>query len=150
MTTVTSEPVLQQRSSLSKMMEFFGFYEESAHLDASPKTQSVNYAPASISPTISYAKNFLKRKPQDLQLITTMSPTSYKEAGYITTSLKNNTPVILNIHLMNKTEALRIIDFCAGAVQALDGSMKRVTESVYVIAPYGVSLSDSTDEEELF
>lgn len=124
-----------------KVMEFFGFYDSGESMEARA-AQQTSYSPQPATPI----RSFMRKRQGETGQILTFTPTSYKEATVITESLRNQVPVILNINLMNKSEALRIIDFCAGAVKALDGKIKRVTPHVFIVAPYGVALDN--DEEQ--
>jgi cell division inhibitor SepF len=127
-----------------KVLEWFGFYEDKA-VDAKPTSPVIINTP-SAPPSSSFNKR--SRKGLELSTIYTFTPKKYEEACEITESLKNNVPVILNIHELNNAEALRIIDFAAGAVKALDGKIRRVTKQVFIVAPYGVELDGAVTEAE--
>ena len=89
---------------LAKILEFFGFYATSDKLTQVETTTRT--APATVRP--------LKRRTSDINNITTLVPSSYTEAKLVSNSIQDGTPVILNLGIMRKEEALRMIDYCTG------------------------------------
>lgn len=53
--------------------------------------------------------------------------------------------VILNLEKVQKDQK-RIIDFLGGVVYALDGSVKKVSDYTYLIAPGGIDITGDIDE----
>ncbi len=51
--------------------------------------------------------------------------------------------VVLQLEDVEPREAQRIVDFIAGAVCALDGSMERIGERTLLFSPAGVTVSHS-------
>ncbi len=52
-------------------------------------------------------------------------PISFQQTQSIAGDLKNNTNVILDISELNKTDALKMINFLGGVIFALNGEIKR-------------------------
>jgi cell division inhibitor SepF len=71
----------------------------------------------------------------ELRRITTIHPRSYKDAKVIGESFRDNIPVIMNVTDMDVSEAKRLIDFSSGLTFALNGSIERVTEQVFLLTP---------------
>jgi cell division inhibitor SepF len=89
-----------------------------------------------------------KRRP-DVYSIRTIEPKGYEDSLIIADFFKQDIPVIMNLHKMDTSDARRLIDFSIGLTQGLDGTIKRITQKVYILAPYGVALtSDREDDEE--
>ena len=88
----------------------------------------------------------------ELRTITTVHPRSYNDAKSIGEAFRDGTPVIMNVSDMGEAEAKRLVDFAAGLVFALHGSIERVTAKVFLLTPSFVEVrdqghSDDIDEE---
>jgi cell division inhibitor SepF len=86
------------------------------------------------------------RKGNEVSSIETVSPTSYADAGIIAEILREGVPVIVNVHNLSDTDTRRLVDFMAGLKAGLMGESKRVSESVYLLAPYGVEIDADADD----
>ena len=69
-----------------------------------------------------------------------VEPRSFGEAGQMVKHLKDKKTVVLNLHLLDKEQSQRTIDFVCGASQALNGNPKKVGDLVFVFAPSNVTL----------
>ena len=67
--------------------------------------------------------------------ITTIHPSTYNDARAIGESFRSNTPVIMNLTDMDDSDAKRLVDFAAGLVFGLHGSIERVTNKVFLLSP---------------
>jgi cell division inhibitor SepF len=63
----------------------------------------------------------------DLARITTLHPRTYNEARTIGEHFREGTPVIMNLTGMVDSDAKRLVDFAAGLIFGLRGSIERVT-----------------------
>jgi FtsZ-interacting cell division protein YlmF len=57
--------------------------------------------------------------------ITTLHPRTYNEARQIGEHFRSGTPVIMNLTEMDDTDAKRLVDFAAGLIFGLHGSIER-------------------------
>jgi cell division inhibitor SepF len=82
--------------------------------------------------------------------ITTVHPRSYNDAKLIGESFRGGIPVIMNVTDMGEADAKRLVDFSAGLVFGLHGSIERVTNKVFLLTPAHVQVigEDSTDTED--
>jgi len=79
--------------------------------------------------------------------VVVVQPQNIDDAQDISNHLKDNKPVIVNLESMEKDPAQRIVDFFCGAVYALDGSIYRVSTTIFLITPYNVDvMGDSKDD----
>jgi cell division inhibitor SepF len=76
-----------------------------------------------------------------LNRITTIHPRTYNEAKNIGESFRAGTPVIMNLSDMDDADAKRLVDFAAGLVFGLHGSIERVTSKVFLLSPAHVEVS---------
>jgi cell division inhibitor SepF len=67
--------------------------------------------------------------------ITTLHPRTYNEARAIGEHFREGTPVIMNLTEMDDTDAKRLVDFSAGLIFGLHGSIERVTNKVFLLSP---------------
>ncbi|MGO4435469.1 cell division protein SepF [Paenarthrobacter sp. RAF9] len=70
-----------------------------------------------------------------LRQITTVHPRSYNDAKVIGESFRDGIPVIMNVTDMGEADAKRLVDFSAGLVFGLHGSIERVTNKVFLLSP---------------
>ena len=77
------------------------------------------------------------------------SPSAFDDTVYIAEHLRNKCAVVLNLEQTNKDVARRLVDFLSGCAYALDGKIKKVAVSTYIITPYNVDIvGDLIDELE--
>jgi len=67
--------------------------------------------------------------------ITTIHPRTYNEAKQIGESFRESTPVIMNLSDMDDSDAKRLVDFAAGLVFGLRGTIERVATRVFLLTP---------------
>ena len=68
-------------------------------------------------------------------------PRSFNDAQQIADRFKAQIPVILNLQSADTELSKRLIDFSSGLTYALDGSMQRVADKVFLLLPRDVELS---------
>ena len=77
----------------------------------------------------------------DAYRITTMHPRTYNEARTIGEHFREGIPVIMNLTEMDDSDAKRLVDFSAGLVFGLHGSIERVTQKVFLLTPANVEIA---------
>jgi cell division inhibitor SepF len=77
----------------------------------------------------------------DLARITTLHPRTYNEARTIGEHFRDGTPVIMNLTEMVDSDAKRLVDFAAGLIFGLRGSLERVTNKVFLLSPANVEVT---------
>ena len=68
-------------------------------------------------------------------------PRSFNDAQQIADRFKAQIPVILNLQSADTELSKRLIDFSSGLTYALEGSMQRVADKVFLLTPRDVELS---------
>jgi cell division inhibitor SepF len=76
----------------------------------------------------------------DLHRITTIHPHTYNDARRIGEEFREGVPVIMNLTEMDDGDAKRIVDFAAGLVFGLHGTIERVTNKVFLLSPANVEV----------
>jgi cell division inhibitor SepF len=77
----------------------------------------------------------------ELSRITTLHPRTYNEARTIGENFREGVPVIMNLSEMDDNDAKRLVDFSAGLVFAVRGTIERVTNKVFLLSPPNVSVA---------
>ena len=77
----------------------------------------------------------------ELARITTLHPRTYNEARTIGEHFRDGTPVIMNLTEMVDSDAKRLVDFAAGLIFGLRGSIERVTNKVFLLSPANVQVT---------
>ena len=71
-----------------------------------------------------------------------VNPKSYKDAAEISDYLMNGNTVLLNIEGIEPAQAIRLLDYLAGATHAVGGLMTKVGRTTIVVAPKNVDVSN--------
>ena len=87
-------------------------------------------------------------QPQQIQMKIS-KPTNFEQANDIVMQLKQKNAIIINLEYVSKDIARRIIDLVGGAVQALDGNMEKVSNSIFVVAPYNYDIINEATKEKI-
>jgi len=77
----------------------------------------------------------------DLSRIVTVHPRTYNEARTIGENFRDGVPVIMNLSDMEDADAKRLVDFSAGLIFGLQGSIERITSKVFLLSPQNVSVA---------
>lgn len=109
-----------------------------------------------LAPAYSYKQTSDRKERADLKVVShpnykgyevmVVEPRSFGEAGQIVQNLKDRKTIILNLHLLDKEQALRTIDFVCGAAHALCGKPQKVGDTVFVFTPSNITLSVDNNE----
>ncbi|NEY32949.1 cell division protein SepF [Streptomyces sp. PRKS01-65] len=67
--------------------------------------------------------------------IGTVTPDSFRDARAIGELFREGIPVIMNLTAMEPTDAKRVVDFAAGLIFGLRGSIERVSTRVFLLSP---------------
>jgi cell division inhibitor SepF len=76
-----------------------------------------------------------------------VEPHGFNDAPEIGDRVKENQAVILNLQGVPRELQRRLIDFSSGLAYAVGGSMSRVADSVFLITPLNVHLSEEEKEK---
>ena len=77
----------------------------------------------------------------ELARITTLHPRTYNEARTIGEHFREGTPVIMNLTEMVDSDARRLVDFAAGLIFGLRGSIDKVTNKAFLLSPANVEVT---------
>ena len=127
--------------------EYDDDYDEGANREQRPRTDE----PARPAPVANISE---RRRPAptqsssqplgtvaELSRITTLHPRTYNEARTIGENFREGVPVIMNLSEMDDSDAKRLVDFAAGLVFAVRGTIERVTAKVFLLSPPNVTVA---------
>ncbi|MBL1227869.1 cell division protein SepF [Enterococcus sp. BWB1-3] len=80
-------------------------------------------------------------KPVKISII---EPRVYSEAMNIAKHIIVDEAVLVNFHLVEESQARRIVDFLTGAVYALDGDIQRVGDEIFLCTPSNMEIDSAT------
>jgi cell division inhibitor SepF len=84
----------------------------------------------------------------DVSRIITVHPRTYNEARTIGEHFRDGVPVIMNLSEMEDVDAKRLVDFAAGLIFGLRGTIERVTSKVFLLSPQNVTVA-AEDKERI-
>ena len=109
----------------------------SRDFDASPSRRQASSDDSGVIVRSQKASRSSSSEPQAIR------PARFDQAQEVADTLKRGQPVIMNLDACERDVARRLIDFASGLCYALDGSMEKVANGVYLLKPTGGSHSDS-------
>ena len=134
----------------ARNVDAYGDEYDAAYDERDPKTYEAyeRRTPAEVTPLRPEVAHhdIPDMEASSMSRITTIHPRTYNEAKEIGEAFRDNVPVIMNLSDMDDTDAKRLVDFAAGLVFGLHGSIERVTSKVFLLSPENVEVSTSGPE----
>jgi cell division inhibitor SepF len=96
---------------------------------------------SSASPRDEHATVVRPIAPDKAARVHVVAPARFADAQEIGDRLKDDQPVIVNLQVVDRELARRMIDFCSGLAYALSGSMEKVADQVFLLTPSDVEVS---------
>lgn len=97
-------------------------------------THTTHPAPISVPKVVSL------NQPNRLEILN-FTMLSYDMTGEICGYIKNRKPIIVNMEKLAPHEMQRAVDYLTGACFALNGSVEKVTDSIFIFAPENVNIN---------
>ncbi len=72
--------------------------------------------------------------------VVVMSPEIFDDAKEIADYMGRKNPVVINMENAEKDVTRRIIDFLSGAVYAVHGNIQKISNDIFLVTPYNVSI----------
>ena len=149
-------------SAMRRMGVYLGLLEDAERYDdeveaAAPvPRQATDDAPAPVSQLAARRRTSggagattLAAAPSvtELSRITTLHPTTYNDARAIGEAFRSGVPVIMNLSEMDDSDAKRLVDFAAGLIFSVHGSIDRVTAKVFLLCPPNVAVAQEEKQQ---
>jgi cell division inhibitor SepF len=94
-----------------------------------------------LAPQVQVRERAVVAEEEQRYQITTLHPTTYREARTIGEHFRDGVPVIINLTEMDEADARRLVDFAAGLAFGLRGTIERVTNRVFLLSPANVQVT---------
>ena len=134
-----------------KTMEFIGLSDEEDNIEV----EAINEVEEEKEKkNDSFSVNPRKNKVVNIHTTTQLkvvvyTPNSFENAKEIADHLKAKKPVVINLENVETPVARRIVDFLTGSVYAVDGSIQKIAERIFLIAPYNVGIMGGDVKDEI-
>ncbi len=69
-----------------------------------------------------------------------IEPQSFEECSKLVDSLRSRKPIIVNIEKLDSDTGRKIFDFLNGATYALNGSVQKIANGIFLFAPENVAI----------
>ena len=140
---------------MNKMWNLLGVdNEEDFDYDADYENASVPYTEekentTSVAP-VTTKKNKVVGMPGMQQVRVIISqPSTFEQSEEICEHLKEKKSIIVNLEYVNKDVARRIVDFISGAVYGLDGNIQKISNSIFLVAPFNYEITNEVMKEDI-
>ena len=138
---------------MNKVLDFLGVEQEEEE-DFDLAEENYNYGMEEEEETTD-RKFFGKRnkivnmaQTQQVKMVV-FQVTSFEQSETICNMLKQKQSVIVSLEYVSKDVARRIVDFISGSVHALDGHIQKVSNAIFVVAPFNYEISNELAREEI-
>jgi cell division inhibitor SepF len=115
--------------------------EAAEHHDAGPAPAAPPAHPDAMATVSRLPERRPAARPADLSRITTLTPRTYNEARTIGESFRDGVPVIMNLGEMDDGDAKRLVDFAAGLVFGMRGTIERISSKVFLLSPATITVT---------
>jgi cell division inhibitor SepF len=122
---------------MDRIMGFFGVHDDEAYDDDEQDLEPV---------TAKGKSNIVSLHTQKSIRLVLFEPRSYDDSQEIADNLKSHRPVVVNLQLVRRDQAMRIVDFLSGTVYALGGSMQKLGPCIFICAPANVDVQGTITE----
>ena len=134
----TSERQLEERYRRRDRQNVRRLPSTADELDDWPSEESAASAPPPRRERQTRLRSISAPAPAKVHLV---APRAFNDAKQIADRFKAQIPVIINLQSADTDLSKRLIDFASGLTYALDGSMQRVADRVFLLTPRDVELS---------
>ena len=94
----------------------------------------------SYAPPMNMPKVVSLNQPNRMELLN-FTMLSYDMTGEICGYIKNKKPIIVNMEKLASHEMQRAVDYLTGACCALNGTVEKVTDNIFIFAPEHVNIN---------
>jgi len=88
----------------------------------------------------------LNALPKQMKVMV-VDPSTFDDAQHVAEHLKSRKPVVVNLENADNEIAKRIVDFVSGTTYALNGSIQKIGNNIFLCAPNNVDVAYSSREE---
>lgn len=134
------------RKLVDKVLGFMGFEEEPVEEEEKGQKEGLREAAEEVSPQIKRKGQVLSLHAQRQLRVVVVEPRMFEEVQGIAEHLKNRRPVIINLEQADGELARRVVDFVSGVTYALNGSMQKVGNGIFLFVPSNMDITGDIRE----
>lgn len=86
-------------------------------------------------------------RKEEGEIVKVIKPQEFNEAQIVADFLKEGKTIVVNLEGIEISQAQRIIDFIGGASFAVDGSLKAISNNIFIVAPGNIEVSGDLRDE---
>ena len=86
-------------------------------------------------------------KEEEGESVKVIRPQTFNEAQIVADFLKEGKTIVVHLEGIEIGQAQRIIDFIGGASFAVDGSLKAISNNIFIVAPGNIEVSGDLRDE---
>ena len=86
-------------------------------------------------------------RQEEGESVKVIKPQEFNEAQIVADFLKEGKTIVVNLEGIEISQAQRIIDFIGGASFAVDGSLKAISNYIFIVAPGNIEVSGDLKDE---
>jgi cell division inhibitor SepF len=134
-------------SALRKVAEYLGLVDGDGYVEEYNHYEQEAAAPVAERPNLQAvtpenARQVAQPVPTiDPYRIVSIQPTTFNDARRIGEEFRSGSPVILNLSELDYADQVRVVDFSAGLVHGLQGSLEKVAKEVFLLSPANIDVS---------
>jgi len=132
---------LARAKLMDKVLGFMGFEEVPEEED------KLLEGPEETAPNPRKKGQVLSLHTQRQTKVVVLEPKVFDEVQAIADSLKNHRAVVINLERVDADMARRVIDFVIGCTYALDGSMQKVGNGIFLSVPNNMDISSEMKDQ---
>ena len=115
-------------------------YEEMEQEEEVAPSRSVVHTSHPVAPMAMPKVVSLNNQPNRMEILN-FTMLSYDMTGEICSYIKNRKPIIVNMEKLDAHEMQRAVDYLTGACFALNGTVEKVTDNIFIFAPEHVNIN---------
>lgn len=135
---------------MSKFLNFIGLEENILDDSSEEAAAKEGYGDELIEPTFQTKTRkgkIVNIHSQAYIKVVVYQALTYDDTQNIIDNLKSRKPIIVNLDSLEQDLAQRVLDFMSGAVYALDGTIQKVSRSIFVLVPSNVDIVGNIPED---
>jgi len=128
---------------MDKVLGFMGFEEEEVEI---MEDEIMEQQEDSQQPKSKKKGALFNLHSQKNTRVIVCEPKAFDESQAIADNLKNHRAVIVNLENADMELAKRVVDFISGATYALNGSMQKVGNGIFLFVPNNMEIAGETKD----
>ena len=125
--------------------DFLGIGRQDSGLAPVAPIPSAGRAPSAITRSLNSVRG--QRRPVEISEIATFQPQDWNDSIAIAETFRMGIPVIVNLADLTALDQRRLVDFMLGLRHGLEGNIKRVTKTVFLLSPGQIAVNDEDEPD---